>query len=206
MSRARRLGMLAAAALCLGAAAPPTAESVLAQEPPELVEELRARGLVVLEDVASREPATFVIAYVRFAQPRPRVVALVSDPARQREWRTDLHSVDTVERTEWVRIDEIHLRVMFRELVYRVRYERDPATDRIAWRLDPRFENDLATFDGFWEFYPAEGGGTLGRFGTRVDAGAAIPAFLQRELTRRNVVGTMENCRKWVDSGGTWRP
>jgi hypothetical protein len=87
-----------------------------------------------------------------------------------------------------------------------VRYRRDPQTDRIEWALDPRFDNDLARFEGFWEFYPMKDGGTLGRFGTRVDAGAAVPAFMQRDLTRRNVVKTMGDCRKWVDSNGTWRP
>jgi hypothetical protein len=72
--------------------------------------------------------------------------------------------------------------------------------------LDERFENDLAVLEGFWEFHALEDGRTLGRFGTRVDAGAAIPAFMQRDLTRRSVVKTMENCRTWVDSDGAWRP
>jgi hypothetical protein len=205
MRRRAPLGVVVAAALALGAA-PPTGESVLSAEPPELAARLRERGVVVLEDVASRERATFVVAYVRFAQPRERTVALVSDPARQLEWRSDLSGVETLETTPGVRVDRLRIRVMFQELVYHVRYERDLATDRIAWALDPRFENDLARFEGFWEFYPLADGGTLGRFGTRVDAGVALPAFVQRDLTRRNVVATMENCRRWVDSNGAWRP
>jgi catechol 2,3-dioxygenase-like lactoylglutathione lyase family enzyme len=201
----RWLGALLAAGLSLGAALP-AGEAVLAKEPPELVQELEERGLVVLEDVASRERTTFVIAYVRFAQPRARVVALVTDPARQLEWRTDIESVEVVERTEWTRLDEVTMRLIFRDFVYRVRYVRDPETERIAWSLDPSFDNSFARLDGFWEFYALAEGGTLGRFGTRVDAGAAIPAFMQRDLTRRNVVKTMEKCRKWVDSDGEWRP
>jgi hypothetical protein len=98
------------------------------------------------------------------------------------------------------------MRVMFRDFVYRVKYVRDPETERIAWSLDPSFDNSFARLDGFWEFYALAEGRTLGRFGTHVDAGAAIPAFMQRDLTRRNVVKTMEKCRKWVDSDGEWRP
>lgn len=205
MRPCRGLGACLAAGLGLGAALP-TGDAVLAKEPPELVQELDARGLVVLEEVSSRDATTFVIAYVRFAQPRPRVVTLVTDPTRQLEWRTDLESVEVVERAEWTRTDEVRMRVMFRDLIYRVRYERDPVTERIAWSLDPGFANGLDRLDGFWEFYALDGGGTLGRFGTRVDAGVPIPDLVQRELTRRSVVTTLESCRKWVDSDGAWRP
>jgi hypothetical protein len=199
------LGLLLGASLGLTGTTP-AGESVLAQEPPELVERLHEQRIVVLEDVASAERTTFVIAYVIFEQPRTRVVALVTEAGRQTEWRTDLKSVAVVEDAPPRRVDEVRMRVMFRDMVYRVRYERDPETDRIAWTLDERFDNDLAVLEGFWEFHPLEGGRTLGRFGTRVDAGAAIPAFMQRDLTRRSVVKTMENCRRWVDSDGAWRP
>jgi hypothetical protein len=206
MTSRRILALLVAAGLSLGAAPPLTGESVLAREPPELVERLQQQGLVVMEDVANPERASFVIAYVIFAQPRERTIALVTNPKRQTEWRTDLKSVETISTMAHTRVDEIRMRVLFRDLVYRVKYQRDPETDRISWELDPSFENALARFEGFWEFYPMTQGMTLGRFGTRVDAGAAFPAFLQRDLTRRSVVGTMGNCRKWVDSNGAWRP
>ncbi len=205
MRSARLFALPLAAGLCL-AAAVPTGESVLSREPPELVKRLHDQGLVVLEDVANPDRASFVLAYVILAQPRERAIALVTDPQRQTEWRPDLSRVEIVETTAHGRLDEIHMRVMFRDLVYRVRYDRDPETDRIEWGLDPSFENDLDHLEGFWEFYQLRDGGTLGRFGTRVDAGAAVPGFMQRDLTRRSVVRTMENCRKWVDSNGAWRP
>jgi hypothetical protein len=203
----RREGLLALLLTAsLGLAGTKPGESVLAQEPPELVERLHEQGIVVMEDVANTERTTFVIAYVIFQQPHPSVVALITDGGRQTEWRTDLKSVAVVETTPQTRVDEVRMRVLFRDMVYRVRYQRDPQTDRIAWALDERFDNDLAVLEGFWEFHPLEDGRTLARFGTRVDAGAAIPAFMQRDLTRRSVVNTMENCRKWVDSNGAWRP
>jgi hypothetical protein len=203
----RREGLLALLLTAsLGLAGTKPGESVLAQEPPELVERLHEHGIVVMEDVASTERTTFVIAYVIFQQPRPRAIALVTDASRQTEWRADLKSVAVVEDAPPIRVDEVRMRVIFRDMIYRVRYQRDPHTDRIAWTLDERFDNDLAVLEGFWEFHPLEDGRTLGRFGTRVDAGAAIPAFMQRDLTRRSVVKTMENCREWVDSDGAWRP
>jgi hypothetical protein len=205
MRRRALHGLLVAASLALGTSQP-TGESVLSQEPLELGERLRERGIVVLEDVAGQERATFVVAYVIFTQTRERAITLVWDAKRQLEWRSDLNGVETVEAAPDSRVDEVRIRVLFRELVYHVKYQRDPATDRIVWALDPRFENDLERFEGFWEFYPLANGGTLGRFGTHVDAGAALPAFVQRDLTRRNVANTMENCRRWVDSNGDWRP
>lgn len=205
MRRPLLVALLIAALAAPGGAAP-SGESMLAQEPPELAEQLRRQGLLVMEDVAHTDPESFVIAWVIFTKPRERVIALVTDPGRQLEWRPGLDSVETVERNGAKRVDEVRMRVMFRELAYRVEYLRDDSTQRITWTLDPRFDNDLARFDGFWEFYAMEDGTTLGRFGTRVDAGAALPAVLQRSLTRRNVVDTMEACKKWVDSDGRWRP
>lgn len=205
MKRLRALPLGLFAALGLGVSLP-NGDAVLEREPPELVARLRAQGLVVLEDVAQSDPESFVIAWVLFAQPPDRTVALVTSPERQLEWRPDLDDVRTVAQQGEGRTDEVEMRVMFRKLLYRVQYLRDPATSRIQWALDPSFDNDLARFDGFWEFYALADGATLGRFGTRVDAGALFPASVQRSLTRRSVVGTMEACKKWVDSGGTWRP
>jgi hypothetical protein len=204
VTRGRLAALLLAAGLATGAA--PSGEAVLSREPPELVQRLYEQRMVVMEDVANTGRPSFVIAYVMFEQPRERARALVTDPTRQTEWRKDLSRVDVVETTADTRVDEVALKVMFRELVYRVKYRRDAETDRIEWTLDPSFDNDLDRFEGFWEFYPLRNGATLGRFGTHVDAGVAIPAFMQRDLTRRSVVTTMENCRKWVDSGGEWRP
>jgi hypothetical protein len=181
-------------------------ESQLAREPAELVARLHGNGLVVLEDVAASGADSFVVAYVLFERPRPHAVALVTDPARQTEWRPDLEGVETLERLPDGRVDAIRMRVLFRELTYHVRYRRDPQSGRIEWTLDSRFENDLQRFDGFWEFFELPEGRSLGRFGTLVDAGALVPAFMQRDLTRRSVVQTLQNCRLWVDSDGDWRP
>jgi hypothetical protein len=179
---------------------------LLGAEPPELGARLREGGLVVLEDAGAADRDGFVVAYVLFARPRPRAIALVTDAARQVEWRPDLQQIETVERLPDGRIDRVRMRILFRDVTYHVRYRRDAVTGRIDWRLDPHSQNDLLRFEGFWEFYEMPEARTLARFGTLVDAGALVPAFVQRDLTRRSVRRTLENCRRWVDSDGAWRP
>ena len=65
---------------------------------------------------------------------------------------------------------------------------------------------DLEHVEGFWQLYELSSSQTLGRFGTRVQVGTALPVWLQDYATRQNVPQTMEHVRRWVDSGGTYRP
>ena len=182
-----------------------TAEALLDGEPPELVERLHRDGVLVMEDVGGGADS-FVVAYVIFARPRERVLELLEEAARQPEYRPELRSVRTISSTAEGRVDEQRLVVMFQELVYRLLYTKDPDDQRLEWRLDPDFDNDLERMEGFWELYAAADGTTLGRFGSRVNVGPAVPGFLQRGLSRRTVLRYVENARQWVDSEGRWRP
>jgi hypothetical protein len=83
---------------------------------------------------------------------------------------------------------------------------RDRATERLSWDLDPSFDNDLQRMQGFWELYELGEGRTLGRFGSTVDVGRAVPRMVQDALSRKTVLRTVENTRQWVDSDGRWRP
>lgn len=182
------------------------AERVLAEQPRELVSRLRDEGVVVLEDVANPHAHEFVIAYVSFQRPRREVVDLMVQSQRQTEYRPELREVKLIEESGHQRVDEYRMKIMFTSLVYRVRYQRDPETDRIDWSLDPEFDNDLRRLDGFWEFFAWGDGRTLGRFGSIVDVGPAVPRFIQNGMARRTVVRTVANVRHWIDSGGRWRP
>ena len=82
----------------------------------------------------------------------------------------------------------------------------DPIARRIRWDLDPAFDNDLAHVSGFWELFPLDENRTLARFGISVDVGPAVPGFLQDWITRKNVPGSMERARLWVNSEGRYRP
>lgn len=203
----RRRAALGTAALAALLAAAPAAglqpfEAALAQGPEGLLARLEKDGVVVAEDASTR----MVVAFVVFARARRSVVELILEPERQLEYRPELTSAEVVEEGVNERVDEHHMTILFTDVAYRLRYRRDPDTDRIDWSLDPSFENDLSRLDGFWEFFDLPGGRTLGRFGSRVDVGPALPAFLQERISRQTVIRTVENCRRWVDSGGTWRP
>lgn len=182
------------------------AETVLAAEPPALVERLQEEGLIVLEDVEG-EGESFVVAYVIFPRSRSEVVTLMSQAERQPEYRPELKSVKTVRELENGRIDEQTLKILFRKLVYRLRYHVDPETGRIEWKLDLDFDNDMRRLDGFWELYEfTEGRRTLGRFGSNVDVGGGVPKFVQKGMSRKTVLRYLKNFRQWVESDGEWRP
>lgn len=199
-----RLVLLLALAL-VGARA--DADAVLAGEPADVVARLGEDRLVVLP-AGGEEAGGYVLAYVVFERPREQVLALLSQAERQPEYRPEIESVRTVRRFENGRVDEQRIRIAFQPLVYRLVYTRHAETGRVSWALDPEFENDLRRMEGFWELYdfrraPAR---TLGRFGSSVDVGPALPALVQRTLTRKTVLRYVDHTRRWVDSGGTWRP
>jgi hypothetical protein len=98
------------------------------------------------------------------------------------------------------------MKLMLMKGRYRARYHWSLAEGRIRWALDPSYDNDLAVLEGSWDLFGLEPGRTLGRFGTKIDVGAALPAFVQDYATRKRVPEAMENTRKWIDSGGSYRP
>jgi hypothetical protein len=185
-----------------------TASTILANQPGATVDRLFEKNIVVMQEV--REDGSLsggiITAYVIFADPPEKVFGLLSQSARQIEFRPELTSIEMVEMSEQGPVDEQRLKILFQRFVYYIQYRIDRANHRIEWRLDHRYESDLDQLDGFWELYAMEDGRTLGRSGTSVDVGGAVPAFLQDWLTRKNLPQTMERVRLWVDSGGTYRP
>jgi len=172
----------------------------LGVEPPELVARLLESGMLVLD-----RPGDFVRAYVVFDRPLDRVYELLSATSRQPEYRSEIDSVATVARTPEGPIDEHHLRIMFLQVSYRLRYRLDPVRSRIAWELDPDSPGPMRRVEGSWELYEMAAGRTLGRFATAVDVGDALPAFLQEAVTRRTLARTLERCRRWVNADGAMR-
>jgi hypothetical protein len=170
------------------------------------VERLFEKKMVVVEEVKKEGEGTLFVAYVVFEKPRSRVVFLILQAERQREYRPELREIEEVERSPDRRVDEHRMKILFTNVVYRLCLRRDGATDRISWHLDPDFDNDLRSLEGFWEFYELGEGRTLGRFGSKVDVGPVVPRRLQDALSRKTVLGTVDNTRKWVDSDGRWRP
>ncbi len=215
--RRRRLGlslyvllMLAshAVAQTAGVQENQTAETILATQPARIRDRLMEKNVIVMQEMGDEGPlsGSFIMAYVIFGQPIDRTYHLLSQSARQIEFRPELTSIETIEVSESGGIDVQRLKILFQRYVYYLEYRLDPRKRRIEWRLDTRFDNDLEDVEGFWELYAMADDRTLGRSGTSVNVGRAVPAFLQDWITRKNLPKTMERVRKWVDSGGTWRP
>ncbi len=179
--------------------------ALLASEPSTLVEKLERRHFVLLEEVEKEEGA-FFLAYVIFEQPPERSYALLAASERQSEYRPDLRESRRIRLLPDGQIDEHRMRILFVSIVYRLRFSRDPAHARIAWLTDPSFENSVRKIEGFWELFALGEGRTLGRFGTMVDVGPALPRSFQDSLTRKNVLRNVKDVRRWIDSDGAWRP
>lgn len=185
-----------------------SAETILANQPRDLVDRLMQEKMIVFKEIREGGPlrGEIVIAYVIFVQPADRVYALLAQSDRAAEFRPELTSVETVEMGPHGPIDEQRLRILFTSYVYRLVYRLSPEQRRIEWVLDESFDNDLARVSGYWELFEMADGRTLGRSGTSVDVGPAIPAFLQVWLTRNHLPKTMKGVKRWVDSGGSSRP
>jgi hypothetical protein len=197
------LPLVVVAALGLGAQ--PSAESVLSAEAPDIAKRLEKERMVLLDRRGSEEQ---LVALVLFSQPRRRVAALLREAERQLEYRPELLAVQTVQQFPDGRIDEQRIKILFAELVYRVRYHEDPGTGRLHWSLDENFDNAIARMQGFWELYDfGDGSGrTLGRFGSDVDVGSGVPRFVQKGMGRKTVLRYVHNVQRWIDSDGRWRP
>ena len=185
-----------------------TAATILANQPRAVVDRLLEKNIVVMQEVREEGALSggIITSYVMFAPPVDDVYRLLSQSSRQLEFRPELTSIETVEVGARGPIDEQHMKILFQRYVYRIEYRLDPDARRIEWYLDEDFENDLDMVNGFWELYAPDDGHTLGRSGTSIDVGAAVPGFLQDWITRKNLPKTMERVRRWVDSGGSYRP
>jgi hypothetical protein len=205
LAAALLVALAASAAAAAQAPVFPDASSVLGAEPPELLERLERQHFVLLEDVEKGEGNLF-LAYVLFARPAPRVWELLSASERQSEFRPDLRESLRIQSLPDGGIDEHRMRILFVDVIYRLRFVLAPARARIEWATDPAFENSLRKVEGFWELFSLGEGRALGRFGTVVDVGPALPRSFQDSLTRRSVLRNVKNVRLWVDSDGRWRP
>jgi len=180
----------------------------LAGEPPALVARLLDERVVVLSGAGAtpQDDPGQVRAVVLFAMPRDRVLQLLVQTTRQIEFRPDLKKLEVVERFPDGEVDLQEMRMMLMRISSWLRYQWDVPAGRISWSLDPRFPNDLRTVEGSWELEEIDAGHTLGRFGTRVDVGPALPALFEEIATRKNLPQTLDRCRRWIDSDGSSRP
>jgi hypothetical protein len=208
-SRMRRaVRFLCAAALLLACqsaqSAPPPGEPQLRALSAEQRARLERDRLVMLPSDAAEPGVAHGLVF--FSQPSEAVWHLLTQTERQREYRPELTELTNVERAGNVAVDRNRISVMFIRLAYHLRYEWDPKAWRIAWSLAPGYDNDMQQVSGTWSLFELGGGRTLGRLASSVVVGSAVPRSMQEALTRKKVPELLDHVRRWVDSGGTWRP
>ncbi len=184
-------------ARALGAAA----QSILSEQPSDVVEELFEEKVVLLTGEGA-----YVEALVIFEQPKKRALRLLAQTGRHAEFRPELERVETIRSGRSVSVDAHRMKVVFMTIDYRLLSRFDWKNARISWELDPDFENGVRALEGYWQMHELEPQRTLALFGSRVDVGPALPLWLQEAATRKNVPEAVERVRRWVDSNGTYRP
>lgn len=182
------------------------ARALLARYPAELGEELFAKNLVVIPPHAGGENPPGLSAMVLFEKPASRVMRLLSQTARQKEFRPELSQLERISEQDGWLIDEHQIKILFLKIVYRVRSEIDFQQRRIEWQLDESVDNDLKTLWGFWQLHELGEDRSVGHFGGTTEIGNLVPKLLGNAITRRKVPSMLENCRRWVNSDGRYRP
>ncbi len=184
--------------------APPPADPFLRAMSPELLPRLERELFVMLpSDAAAPGLAQGLVV---FSQPYAQVWRLLTQTDRQREYRTELAELTNLERSGSVVVERHRIRVLFVGLAYHLRYVFDASAWHIEWSLAPNYENDIQQISGVWDLFDLGGDRTLGRLGTSVGIGSAMPRSMQDSITRNKVPETLDHVRRWVDSGGKWRP
>ena len=178
------------------------AQSVLAEQPPRVVEELFEEKVVLL--TGGQGP--YVEALVIFQQPRRRALRLLAQTGRHAEFRPELERVETIRSGKSESVDAHRMKVVFKTIDYHLRSHFDWKNSRISWELDPGYDNGVRALEGYWEMHELDAKRTLALFGSRVDVGPALPLWLQEAATRKNVPEAVERVRRWVDSNGSYRP
>ena len=186
-----------------GAASAPAAERLFNAIPRERAESLCEHGWVEV-DLGHPDGGEFdgMEALVIFDLPKERVLELLAQTERQREYRRDLRGLRPIVHAPDFAVDEHRARVMLIPIEYRVRYRFDRAHTRMRWELDPGSRGSLERLEGFWELHDLGDGRTLAHFGAAVSVSDALPGFIQETATRKRLPADLESTRRWVNARG----
>lgn len=135
-----------------------------------------------------------------FEPPPERVLGLMTQTVRYREFMTRIQSIENHGRTATTSVDEFHLTILFKSFRLRVNHEWDLQGLCLRFALDPSFDNDPRSYEGLWQLYAYERGTTLGRYRTQIDVGPLLPLGVQRMLTRQKLPDAMRRLQQWVDA------
>jgi len=131
---------------------------------------------------------------------------IFSDLAQQRHYfprKTRSDVIASKGNRSWVRTE---VDFSLRTIVYTVRYTVDRAHHRFDFELDKRYPHDIDELSGYFRFEQIDGRRTLLTYVvTRLDSGMAVPGFIRKYLTSRDLPAQVVNVKRRIESGGTWK-
>lgn len=180
---------------------------VLAEMDEKTRRQLLEKGLVLAGDHSGDDEDVkgWVKAWVIAEQPREKVFELLIQPSAQAGFLPRLVSSKTVKREGTTELTRFHIRVALVNVHTQVLHQWWPEVSRLAWALDPTFENGVKHQEGFWNVYALDEKTSLLEYGTILQTSSLVPRFVQDHLTRSDLPSAMEAMKKYLDSGGTWR-
>ena len=175
---------------------------------PEVRATLEKEGQVLLGDTKKgkgKSYAGFIKAVALFKVSKARAYELIVEPVKQPLYLPRLVSAKSIDAPQNGENIQFHLKVLFTKIHFRTRHWFFPEYSRVEWKLDPKFENDIADQEGFWQLYSVSPDLTVGEYGTLIDTGMAVPASIQEFLARRDIPSALTAFRAYVDSDGKFR-
>ncbi len=168
---------------------------------------LDAGKVIVLKQDSGegKDKKSLIQASIVFDQPIDKVWDLLKHTERQKEYLPHLKEAEIVSGNKDGNITQFLLKIAFFNVRYRVDHKFQNDTYRLTWNLDPNYKNDLKELYGYYHLYKIDNTHTLARYGSKVDVGAIIPAFIEDYLTRKDLPKALNAVKKWVDSDGKYR-
>ncbi len=171
----------------------------------EQIERLERGEVVILEQPEVIEGREMVTAAIIFNQDIDTVFSLINQGWRQEEFLPHLDSSELHSKGDGKDRIDIHVKILWIEIDYRVMGDYGSEPYRRSWSLDPEYDNDMKEVSGFWQLYWIDPDHTLARYGTLVETGFWLPGFVQEFLTKRDLPKALGAEKEWIDSGGSYR-
>ena len=157
------------------------------------------------KETESGSYAGYIKAVAIFKQPKARTYELIIHPTLQPLYLPRLTGAKAVDDPPFGELVEFKLKVLFSSFKFYTRHWFYPEYARIEWALDSKKKSDIALQEGYWQLYKLDDNTTIGEYGTRVDTGVAVPAFVQNFLARKDIPKALTAFRKYIDSDGKYR-
>jgi hypothetical protein len=169
------------------------------------INEVRAGKVVLLDKLEKFEGRYMVTAVVMFNQDIDTVFNLLNQSWRHPEFQPQLVSCKVVKKWDTGLVAESHVKVLFMDARWREVIEYGKAPYYRTNDLDPSYPNDVKVLSGRWQFFWVDNKHTLGRDSMWIEPNFPIPESIQEYLIKYDLPNAVNNLRRWIDSGGTYR-